>query len=277
MPAQAGVGLRAPHCRQVIEERPKVAWFEVHSENYFGDGGPHLHTLERIRADYPLSFHGVGLSLGSSDPLNEDHLQRLTSLVQRYEPALVSEHLSWGSAGGRYLNDLLPLPHTEEAINHVAARIRQVQDVLGREILIENISGYLVYADSELPEWTFLTETARRAGCGILLDVNNAYVNAVNHGFDAAAYIDAVPVERVREIHLAGYTINRIDGHELLIDTHSRPVTPPVWDLYRRAIARFGPVPTLIEWDADLPPLRALLNEAHTANLILEAHRAAPA
>lgn len=270
MPVKAGIGLRAPHCGEVLERRPEIAWLEVHSENYFGDGGPHLRSLERLRADYPVSFHGVGLSLGSTDPLNPVHLARLKRLVQRFEPALVSEHLSWSSIGGRHLHDLLPLPHTEEAINHAAARIQQVQDTLGREILIENISGYLAYADSELPEWTFLNETARRASCGILLDVNNVYVNAVNHGFDAAAYIDAVSGHLVREIHLAGYTVHQVLDQEILIDTHSRPVTPPVWELYRRAVARLGARPTLVEWDADLPPLDGLLAEAAAADRILD-------
>ncbi len=277
IPARAGVGLRAPHYKEILDRHPPVAWFEVHSENVFCAGGFPLHDVERIRADYPLSFHGVGLSLGSADPLDARHLARLRERVRRLEPGLVSEHLSWSSVDGRYLHDLLPLPCTRAAVIHVADRIRRVRDYLGREILIENVSSYLEYTQSEFPEWEFLVEVLERADCGALLDVNNLYVNAVNHGFDPLAYLEAIPLARVREIHLAGHSRERIAGRELLIDTHSRPVAEPVWDLYHRAIERFGPVPVLIEWDADIPPIETLLGEARRADRLLEPSRAVSA
>lgn len=274
IPAKAGVGLRGQHYRDVLSTRPAVGWFEVHSENYFGDGGRPLYYLERIRADYPLSIHGVGLSLGSTDPLDATHLLRLKKLVARFAPSFVSEHLSWSSVGGRYLNDLLPLPYTDEALTHIVERIERVQEFLGRQILVENISRYLSYEHATLPEWEFVTEAARRSGCGILLDVNNIYVNAVNHGFDAYAYVDAIPRELVQEIHLAGFTRNRFADGEIIIDTHNQPVADAVWKLYRHAIGRLGPKPTLIEWDADLPPLATLVAEARKADAVLEAQYA---
>ena len=264
--AAAGIGLRAPHVAQVLAQRPRVAWFEVHSENYYVDGGTALAALERIRRDYPLSLHGVGMSLGSTDPLDRAHLAKLRQLIARVEPALVSEHLCWSSVGGRHLNDLLPLPYTEEALAHVAARITEVQETLGRELLVENVSTYLGFADATIPEWEFVAEVARRTGCRLLVDVNNIYVNAVNHGFGADVYLAAIPPAAVAEIHLAGFDTN---GH-CLIDTHGTPVAPEVWDLYRRAIRRFGPRPTLIEWDIDIPSFDALLNEAATAQSMLE-------
>lgn len=270
IPARAGIGLRAEHYIEVLETLPAIGWLEVHSENYFGAGGKPLHFLKRIRAHYPLSLHGVGLSMGSTDPLNTAHLAKLKDLIRRFEPALVSEHLSWGSVGGRYLNDLLPLPYTEEALRHMVERVSKVQDYLGRQILIENISSYLQYQISTIPEWEFLAELARRSGCGLLLDVNNIYVSARNHGFDARTYLQAIPMDRVQEIHLAGFTVNRFEDGEILIDTHNRPVSQAVWGLYRLAVQRFGPIPTLIEWDTDLPPLAVLLDEAHQADAILE-------
>lgn len=270
IPARAGIGLRAEHYDAVLEDRPPVGWLEVHSENYFGAGGKPLDYLERIRARYPLSLHGVGLSIGSTDPLDRQHLAKLKELIRRFEPALVSEHLSWSSVGGRYFNDLLPLPYTEEALDHMIARVVQVQDVLGRQILIENPSSYLQYVESAIPEWEFLVELAERTGCGVLLDVNNIYVSACNHGFDATTYLQAVPRHIVREIHLAGFTVNRVDDGEILIDTHNQPVWPPVWALYRQAVQRFGRIPTLIEWDTDLPELTVLVDEAYRADAILE-------
>ncbi len=270
IPARAGIGLRAEHYDAVLESRPPVGWLEVHSENYFGAGGKPLDTLERIRAHYPLSLHGVGLSIGSTDPLDYRHLAKLKRLIRRFEPALVSEHLSWGSVGGRHLNDLLPLPYTEEALYHLVARVARTQDYLGRQILIENISSYLQVVDSTIPEWEFLAELAGRAGCGVLLDVNNIYVSARNHGFDPSFYLQAIPRHLVREIHLAGYTVNRFADGELLIDTHNRPVWPAVWALYRQAVRRFGPLPTLIEWDTDLPELAVLVGEARKAEAIWE-------
>lgn len=270
IPARAGIGLRAEHYDAVLETPPPIGWLEVHSENYFGAGGKPLRYLERIRALYPLSLHGVGLSIGSTDPLDRRHLGKLRELIQRFEPALVSEHLSWGSVGGRHLNDLLPLPYTEEAFDHMVARVSRVQDELGRQILIENPSSYLQYVESAIPEWEFLVALADRAGCGVLLDVNNIYVSARNHGFDAGAYLRAIPPRLVREIHLAGFTVNRFEEGEILIDTHNRPVWPAVWALYRQATQRFGQVPTLIEWDSDLPELSVLVEEARRADAILE-------
>lgn len=270
IPARAGIGLRAAHYLDVIEQRPAIGWFEVHSENYFGAGGKPLLYLERVRADYPLSLHGVGLSLGSTDDLHRPHLDNLRQLIERFEPAFVSEHLSWSSVGGRYLNDLLPLPYTDEALRHVSERITRVQEYLGRQILVENISSYLQYEESTLPEAEFLGEVARRSGCGILLDVNNVYVSACNHGFDPETYLDSIPRACVQEMHLAGFTRKQFADGEILIDTHNQPVAPDVWRLYEAAVRRFGRVPTLIEWDSDLPALEVLLDEAHKADTILE-------
>jgi len=245
-----------------MARRPPVPWVEVHSENFFADGGRQLQVLDAVRRDYGLSLHGVGLSLGGTDPLDSEHLRCLKRLVRRAEPALVSEHVCWSSAGGTILNDLLPLPYSHAALSHTAARVAAVQDFLGRRILIENVSSYLEFEGAEMTEWDFLVQLARSAGCGILLDVNNIYVSAVNHGFDAQEYLRAVPPELVGEIHLAGHTVT----DDILIDTHSAPVTGAVWALYRDALRRLGPVPTLIEWDAELPALDRLLAEAATAD-----------
>jgi uncharacterized protein len=270
VPASAGIGLRAEHYREVVETPPPVGWLEVHSENYFGDGGAPLEYLEKARRHYPVSLHGVGLSLGSSDELNRRHLEKLRALIGRIEPGLVSDHLSWSSVDGIYLNDLLPLPYTEEALRHVARRVEQAQDFLGRQLLIENPSSYLRYRHSTIPEWQFISEVARVSGCGILLDVNNIYVSAVNHGFDAMEYLRAVPAAMVREIHLAGFTVNYYPEGQILIDTHNARVADAVWALYRAAIERLGPRPTLIEWDTDLPALEVLLDEARHADAIME-------
>lgn len=267
IPAKAGIGLRAPHYRELLDTLPPVGWLEAHSENYFGAGGPPLYFLERLRSHYPLSLHGVGLSLGSTDELNVDHLKKLKELIERFEPALISEHLVWSSIAGRYLNDLLPLPYTEESLIHVSGRIAQVQEFLGRQILIENISSYLQFKASYIPEWEFLAEVHRRSGCGILLDVNNIYVNAVNHGFEPLDYLQAIPIDAVQELHLAGF--DRYD--DILIDTHGKPVYPEVWRLYRQTIRRFRDIPTLIEWDTDIPALAVLLEEARKADAIQEA------
>ena len=270
LPPAAGIGLRAPHYREVVEARPRTAWFEVHSENFFGAGGQPHWFLERVRAHYPLSLHGVGLGLGSTDPLSQAHLSKLAGLIERYEPALVSEHLCWSAVQGRHLNDLLPLPLTEEALVHVCERIDTVQTVLGRQILVENISSYLRYRHSTIPEWEFVAEAARRSGCGILLDVNNVFVSAVNHGFDPRRYLAAIPGEAVGEIHLAGFTA--VEG--CLIDTHGTRVSHDVWRLYAEVVERIGPRPTLIEWDTDIPPLEVLLGEARQAQQILEQRHA---
>jgi len=262
-----GIGLRAPHFAELLERRPALGFLEVHSENYFGDGGPQLAALERFRAAWPLSLHGVGLSLGTSGALDARHLARLDALVRRVEPALVSEHLSWSAFGGRHANDLLPLPYTEEALAQACSHIGEVQDRLGRAILVENVSSYLEFPGATIPEWEFLAEAARRTGCGVLLDVNNVWVNATNHGFDAHRYIDAIDPRSVGEIHLAGFEAS--DG--VLIDTHGTAVSDAVWDLYRRALVRFGPRPTLVEWDTGIPALDVLLGEAEKARAIRDA------
>lgn len=270
IPAQAGIGLRSVHHEAVVHERPRIGWLEVHSENYFADGGAQIEHLAKAHALYPLSLHGVGLSLGSTDPLNTDHLRKLKRLVRWSEPAFVSEHLSWGSVDGTFLNDLLPLPYTEEALTHMIQRVTQVQDYLGRQILIENISSYLQFAGAQLPEWEFLATLAQESGCGLLVDVNNVYVSACNHGFDAYYFLSVLPRECVQELHLAGHTVNRFGDREIRIDTHSAPVCDAVWKLYEHALRCFGPLPTLLEWDTDIPALDVLVAEANKANPYLE-------
>jgi uncharacterized protein (UPF0276 family) len=271
LPVRAGIGLRAPHYRELLRDRPPVGWVEVHSENFFSRGGQALHFLEQVRAHYPLSLHGVGLSLGSADGIARDHLQRLKQLVDRFAPALVSDHVCWGMIAGRHLNDLLPLPYTEEALSVMCAHVAQAQELLGRQILVENVSSYLELSGSTIPEWEFLAAIARHTGCGILLDVNNIYVSSVNHGFDPLRYLDAIPAGSVHEIHLAGYDSVRLDtGGEVLIDTHGRRVAGAVWNLYGEALRRLGPVPTLIEWDTDVPALAVLLEEAGKAQAVLD-------
>ena len=265
LPLDAGIGLRAPHHAQVLAERPAVAWWEVHSENFFCAGGAPLAFLRSIREVYPVSLHGVGLSLGALDTLFEAHLDKLAALVERIEPAAVSEHLCWSSAGAQHFNDLLPLPYTEAAVEQAASRIGRVQDRLQRPILVENVSSYLTFADSTMSEWDFLVTVARRSGCGILLDINDIYVSACNHGFDAKTYIDAIPAGLVGEMHLAGFA----HCDDFLIDTHGQPVHAPVWDLYAYALERLGPQPTLIEWDTDIPALAVLQGEAAKAERLL--------
>jgi len=275
IPAAAGIGLRAPHIERVLAECPPVPWFEVHSENYFAAGGAMHGALERIRSDYPLSLHGVGLSLGSADKLDMAHLATLCRLVDRYEPALVSDHICWGAIGGVHLNDLLPLPCTEEALALMVSRVQQVQEALGREFLVENVSSYLSFRDDEMPESAFVAELVRRSGCGLLLDVNNIYINSVNHGFDATDYLRSMPHASVREIHLAGFLTKENLPVPLLIDTHSRPVADEVWKLYSEALDLCGAQPTLIEWDQDIPELEVLLAEAGRAQERLNACRTA--
>jgi uncharacterized protein len=270
LPVAAGIGLRAPHVAQVRVERPAVGWLEVHSENYFVDGGPALAALDAIRADYAVSLHGVGLSLGSADPLDAEHLARLQQLAARVDPAAVSEHLCWSHVDGRHLNDLLPLPFTDEALAMTCEHVEQVQTALSRSILVENVSSYLRFTDDTMAEWDFVAAVVRRTGCKLLLDVNNVYVNAINHGFDPLTYLAAMPGDAIAEIHLAGFDASG----PCLIDTHGAPVAPPVWELYRATIERFGPRPTLIEWDMDLPALDVLLDEAAKARQILEARDA---
>jgi len=270
LPARAGIGLRFRHHQEVIERKPPVAWFEVHSENYMGGGTP-VRSLHTIRCDYPISFHGVGLSLGSAENLDPDHLARLRHLVERTEPALISEHLSWSISGGVYLADLLPLPLTEEALATVCRHVDQVQGYLRRRILIENPSSYLRFRHSTIPEWEFLASVAACTGCGILCDVNNIYVSAANHGWRAPDYLAALPAAAIGEIHLAGHSIRELEsGRRLRIDDHRSRVIPEVWELYRRALSGFGQVPTLIEWDTNMPPLEILLDEAARAEALLE-------
>jgi len=265
IPAQAGIGLRSHHFRAILEAPPPVAWMETHPENYFGAGGAPLRALERIRTRYPLCFHGVGLSLGSTDPIDRAHLHKLRALVDRFEPALVSEHLSWSSVGGRFFNDLLPLPYTPESLDHVCSRIEEVQDALKRPLLIENITRYLTWRDSTVPEAEFMAEAARKTGCGILLDINNVYVNAINFRLDPLDFLRAIPAQAVWEMHLAGF--DRCG--RWLIDTHGQVVHPEVWKLYEWAIGHVGPRPTLIEWDTNMPPLSVLVEQAKQADTIL--------
>jgi uncharacterized protein (UPF0276 family) len=263
----AGIGLRAPHYREFLDGEPPVDWLEVHSENYFGDGGYDLGVLEHVRARYPISLHGVGLAIGAANVGAEGearfvrHLERLARLVERVQPALVSEHLCWGALGAHHFNDLLPIPYTREALSHVSAQLSRVQDRLRRPILIENVSSYVAFRASEMPELEFVAELARRTGCCVLLDVNNIYVNSRNHGYDAESALATMPDCAVREIHLAGHLV----GDDVLVDDHGSRVAAPVWSLYERALARFGPVATLIEWDTDIPPLPVLVDEADSA------------
>jgi hypothetical protein len=252
----------------ILADRPAVPWFEVHAENYMG-GGPALRALESVRRDYPIALHGVGLSLGRADDLDARHLGRLRRLADRLDPVLVSEHLSWSVARGVYLNHLLPLPYTEESLDVVARHVAEVQDALGRRLLVENPSIYLRFAHSPIAEPEFLAELVRRTGCGLLCDVNNTHVTCANTGDDPTAYLDAVPAAAVGEIHLAGHARNEAEGVAILIDDHGSRVAPAVWELYARALARFGPVPTLVEWDTDIPDLGVLLEEAASAERVL--------
>ena len=269
-PARAGLGLRSIHHHAICVSPPDVVWLEAHTENYFHDGGAAARALERARANYPLSLHGVGLGLGSADGLDLEHLARVKLAIERFEPALVSEHACWGQAGGEFFTDLLPLPYTDEAVALLARQVAQAQDFLGRQLLIENGSAYVSFEHSRLREWDFLAAVARESGCGLLLDVNNVYVSSRNLGIDARAFVDGLPRESVGEIHLAGHASVSTDlGDEGLIDDHGSAVCDPVWDLYRHAIARLGPRPTLIEWDTNIPALERLVAEAHRADAIL--------
>ena len=259
-----GVGLRTRHFPHVLAGTARVDWFEAISENFMIRGGRPLAVLERARAAAPVVLHGVSLSLGSTDPLNERYLRDLRALVHHIEPAWVSDHLCWGSVDGHYAHDLLPLPYTAEALAHVVERVRAVQDRLGRQILIENVSSYLTYKHSAMPEWEFLVEVAERADCGILFDVNNVYVSATNHGFDAEQYLAAMPGDRVCQIHLAGHS----DKGTHLLDSHEGHVRQPVWELYRLAVRRLGPVSTLVEWDEGVPEFEVLCAEAGRARAV---------
>jgi uncharacterized protein (UPF0276 family) len=259
-----GLGLRPPHYEAILGDSHAIDWLEVITENYLVPGGKPLHYLERVRSRFPLVMHGVSLSIGSTDPLDREYLAGVRDLARRIEPAWISDHLCWTGVEGRNVHDLLPLPYTEEALACVVERVGQVQDLLGRQILLENVSSYLTYRSSEMTEWEFLSEVARRADCAILLDINNIHVSAVNHGFDASQYLHAIPKERVRQFHLAGHS----DMGDHLIDTHDHPIAAPVWNLYREAVAHFGPVPTMIERDDNIPSLAELVAELDMARAI---------
>jgi uncharacterized protein (UPF0276 family) len=266
----AGIGLRLPHVAEIAATRPELGFLEVHAENYMAETAA-LDRLVELRRDYPVSVHGVALSLGSAEQLDRVHLGRLMALIQRVEPVLVSEHLAWSAIGGNYLNDLLPLPYTEEGLDVFCQHVGEAQETLGRRLLIENPSSYLRFRHSTIPETEFLTETARRTGCGILCDVNNIYVSANNFRFDPVAYLDSLPADVIGEIHLAGH--HAAEDAYILIDDHGCRVAPPVWELYAAALKRFGPVPTLIEWDTNLPALDVLLDEARHAQELANIHR----
>jgi len=261
-----GLGLRTVHYEEIAATRPPVDWFEILTENYLVAGGKPLQWLDRIRADYPVAMHGVSLSIGSTDPLDIDYLHAVKTLAQRVSPLWISDHLCWTGIAGRNLHDLLPIPYTEAALRHLVPRIEAAQEFLGRRIVLENVSSYVSYKESELNEWEFLAELARRADCLILLDVNNIYVSAYNHGFDAGDYLAGIPAERVQQIHLAGHS----NCGDFIIDTHDAPVIDPVWDLYARAIQRLGPVSSMIERDDHIPPLSELLGELDQARAAAE-------
>lgn len=264
-----GLGLRTPHYQDVLAGRSTVAWFEALSENYMDDGGRPIHQLKKVRADRPIALHGVSLSVGSADPLDQDYLGRLRHLCEVIEPAIVSDHCCWTSIDGQNLHDLMPLPFTEEAVAHISARVLQVQEKLGRRILLENLSTYVGFKHSEMSEWEFMAEIARRADCGLLLDINNVYVNSVNHGFDPLTYLHALPTERIGQIHLAGHSTNTLEnGQTFLIDTHDEPVCDAVWNLYEDTIGRTGPLNTMIEWDANIPEYKQLEAEIDKARSI---------
>lgn len=268
---RVGIGLRHPHVAELIDRPPpELAWVEVHTENYMVDGGPRLRQLELIRERYVLSFHGVGLSLGSADPPDPGHLARIRRLADRFAPTLLSEHIAWSIENGHYLNDLFPIPYTEEALAVVARNVAIAQDALGRPLMVENPSSYLRFVDSTMPECEFVAEIARRAGCGILLDVNNIHVSAHNHGFDVADYLETIPGAAIGEFHLAGHARCEIEGRPILIDDHASRVDEPVWRLFEATLARHGPRPTLIEWDNGIPPLPVVLDERDEAQARLD-------
>ncbi len=264
----AGIGLRAPHLAEIARERPATGLLEIHAENHLAPS-PAVQAVERLRADYPLSVHAVGLSLGSADGLDAAHLARVAALVKRLEPAWVSDHLSWSVLGGRYFNDLLPLPYTEEALDVVVRNVERLQEALGRQVAIENPSCYLGFAHSTLSEPEFLSELVRRSGCGLLLDANNIAVTAHNLRLDPATWLAGLPAASIVQYHLAGHAVNDADGQPVLIDDHGSKVSEGVWSLYAEVVKRFGPRPTVIEWDTDIPPLAVLLDEAKRAERVI--------
>ena len=265
----AGIGLRAPHYQHIQEQKPNIAWFEIHSENFMMPGGPSRELLRQIREDYPISLHGVSLSLGSADGLDQQHLQLLLELIDDIEPMLISEHISWGRINGKHLHDLLPLPYTDESLEIISQHVIEAQDYLGRQILVENPSSYLCFNDNDYTEWEFITELLKRSGAGLLLDINNVYVSCCNHGWSTQAYLDNIPTELVQEIHLAGHSKSEYEGQAVLIDTHSDVVCDEVWQLFSKFIENHGPRATLIEWDEEIPEFAVLYNEAQKAENIL--------
>ncbi|MFT3672152.1 MAG: DUF692 domain-containing protein [Aestuariivirga sp.] len=272
-PRRSGAGFKPEHLADILADTRKVGFFEVHAENYMGDGGPPHAMLDRLRNDYPIFLHGVAMSIGGEAPLDKEHLRRFRRLVDRYEPHVVSEHLAWSTHDTAYYNDLLPVPYTKAVLGRVVDHIDEAQNALGRPLLLENPSTYVAFTGSEMSETDFIREIARRSGCGLLLDVNNVLVSATNHSFSPQQYLADFPLHLVREIHLAGHaTEEDDDGNPLLIDSHDRPVTADVWALYERVIAELGPVPTLIEWDNDVPAWSVLKAEADAADAILSRH-----
>lgn len=259
-----GIGLRPKYYQDILETKPDIDWFEIVSEDYLIDGGHHLYYLQKIREQYPMVMHGVSLSIGSCDPINQDYLTRLRDLAKQVQPAWISDHLCWTGLNGINTHDLLPLPYTEEALKHTVNKVKQVQELLGRQILLENVSSYVEFKSSEMTEWDFLTAVAQQADCGILLDVNNIYVSAFNHNFDPIKYIDNIPTERVHQFHMAGHS--NFGTH--IIDTHDHAIIPDVWKLYAYALKRFGKISTLIERDDHIPPLEELISELDEARAI---------
>ncbi|WP_069299491.1 DUF692 domain-containing protein [Neptunicoccus sediminis] len=278
VPNRAGVGFKAQHLDGILKDPDSIGWIEIHAENYMGDGGRPIAQLRHLREQFPVSCHGVGLSIGAEVPLDRDHLARLKKLVNWLEPGLFSEHLAWSTHDSHFLNDLLPVPYTHATVDRVVAHINQVQDTVGRQMLLENPSTYIAFEESDRSEIDFLREVSERSGCGLLLDVNNVFVSATNQNYSPQAYIDAFPTERVGELHLGGHEQDADDfGATLLIDSHSRPVVDPVWALYEYTLAKAGPCPTLIEWDNDIPEWDVLAREAARADQLLSAVPAAQA
>lgn len=272
---QVGIGLRSPHYQQVIAEQPDVDWLEVHSENFLDPDSYSRECLEKVADNYPLSFHGVGMSLGSVDPINRHHLQRVKSLIDAYQPSLISEHLSWSSYNSQYFNDLLPVPYSEEMLNVFISKLNTIQDVLQRPMLIENPTTYLLATEADYTEWEFLNELQKRTGCRLLLDLNNIYVNSINLGYSAEKYLSTINHQAVDEIHLAGFTRKPLENGEILIDTHGSRVSDPVWDLFA-GFRQYCHAPALIEWDTDVPDLSVLMEEADKAKALQSSAIAEP-
>lgn len=269
---ESGIGLRSAHYKDILEQKPDTGWIEVHPENYFG-GGAHRHYLTKARELYPLSFHAVGLSMGSDQAVSPDHIKQIKELIDIFQPFQISDHASWSASGNAHLNDLLPLPYTHEALQRLCDNVARVQDGLGRTMLVENPSSYVAYQIDDMAEYEFMNALADKTGCGLLLDINNIYVQSCNHGFDAYHYIDHINADKVGEMHLAGHIKRTFGDQTILVDSHNQHVCDNVWDLYKHAVSRFGNVPTLIEWDADLPPLQTLIAEADKAQAIIDQYK----